>query len=267
MMKVSYIVTDPPNSFGGFDEFTAVLRKIKTLGFQGVEFSLTHPPGFQPEDLLKSVEDIELPIVALLTGANYFNEGLCLSSPSDDVRRRAVDRLREYVNVAARFGAILVVGQMQGFLKDEPNRRLGEARIEQCLKEVTAIAERHGTTIVLEQVNHLQTGFNNTVKDVLELTERIGSAYFKPMLDTFHLNIEEKSLTDPIYRVGKNLRHFHLCESNAGVPGSGHIDFRQIFGVLEEIDYSGHVSVKSYREPWLVAAQSWAKHLKRENLM
>ena len=47
VIKVSSIVTDPPNSFGGFDEFTAALRKIKTLGFQGVEFGLTHPLGFQ----------------------------------------------------------------------------------------------------------------------------------------------------------------------------------------------------------------------------
>ena len=267
MMKVSYIVIDPPNSFGGFDKFMAVLRKIKALGFHAVEFNLTQPPGYELQDLLTFVQDIDLPVAALLTGSHYFDKGLCMSSAKDSVRRRAVQCLQECVDIAAKFDAVLVVGQMQGFLTDEPDRHLGEERIEQCLKELATAADQHRTTVVLEQVNHLQTGFNNMVSDVIELTERIGSPYLKPMLDSFHLNIEEKSLTEPIHRVGKDLRHFHLCESNGGLPQSGHIDFKQIFAALDAIGYSGYVSVKTYREPWLVAAQSWAQYLKRENLM
>src|SRR5262249_50866858 len=81
-------------------------------------------------------------------------------------------------------------------------------------KTGVAEAERRGKTIAFETVNQLQAGFNNSLMDVMGLMAPIGSSHFKPMLDTFHMNIEEKSVTETIYRAGSNLAHFHLCESN-----------------------------------------------------
>ena len=93
--------------------------------------------------------------------------------------------------------------------------------------------KEHGATVVVEPVNHLQCGFHNTLDAVLNLTERIGSKQLKPMLDSFHMNIEETSMTEPILRAGKNLApHFHLCESNGGFLGSGHLNLRPILETL-----------------------------------
>ncbi|MBI4472387.1 MAG: sugar phosphate isomerase/epimerase, partial [Acidobacteria bacterium] len=122
MTKLSYIIVELPDSFGSFDNFAAALRRVKELGYHGVEFNLTRPAGFEVEKLARFVEAIDLRVVSFLTGANYFGEGLCLSSPRTEVRLRAVERLQEYTQIAARFGAVLVVGQMQGFLSDELNR-------------------------------------------------------------------------------------------------------------------------------------------------
>ena len=133
-------------------------------------------------------------------------------------------RLQECAAVASQFGALLVVGQMQGFLSDEPDQSKGEARIESCLKRVVEAAEQYGTTIAFEPVNHLQAGFHNTLEAVMALARRIDSPRFKPMLDSFHMNIEEVSLTEPIYQAGRDLAHFHLCESNGGFLGSGHLN-------------------------------------------
>jgi len=69
----------------------------------------------------------------------------------------------------------------------------------------------------------------------------------KPMVDTLHINIEETSLTQPIYDCGGALRHVHLCESNGGVFGSGSIDFGAVLRVLDDIGYAGFASVKVYR--------------------
>ena len=91
----------------------AVLRRIKELGYEGVEFNLTPPAGFELNDLRRFAESIRLQVLSFLTGANYFRHGLCLSSPRIEVRELAV--LRKYTQMAAQFGAVLVVGQMQGF--------------------------------------------------------------------------------------------------------------------------------------------------------
>lgn len=260
-MRFSYIIVERPDSFGSHAKFADALRRLKDLGYQGVEFNLMQPTGFEIDTLCKLVESINLPVVSFLTGANYFSEGLCLSSPHADVRKRAVARLKFCTQIAAQFGALIVVGQMQGFLSDEPDQQVGAARIEACMREVVEAAEQHGTTVVFEPVNHLQAGFHNTLDDVLALAARINSPRFKPMLDTFHINIEEQSMTEPIFRAGNNLGHFHLCESNGSRLGSGHLDFKSIFAALNSIAYDGYVSIKVYRHPWYIGAEAAVKHL------
>ena len=266
MSKLSYIVVEQPASFGSFDNFAAALGRIKELGYQGVELNMVRPAGFDIDELAELAKSLELPVVSFMTGANYFGEGLCLSSPDTQNRRRAVERLQAYTAVAGRLGAILVIGQMQGFSSDEPDRELAEARIEECLHGVMEAAERNGVAVVLEPVNHLQAGFNNTLSQVTALVERIGSPNLKPMLDTFHINIEEKSMTEPIERIGANVGHFHLCETNGGAPGSGHLDFKAVFAALDAVGYAGWVSVKNYRQPWNVAAETAMQHLVKNSL-
>lgn len=266
MPRISYILVERADSFGSFDEFVTVLRRIKELGYHGVELNMVRPAGFEADVLADLADSIDLPVVSLMTGGNYFGEGLCLSSPDAQLRRRAVARLQEYTAIAARLDAILVIGQMQGFLSDEPDRELAETRIEECLRGVVQAAEQHGANIVLEPVNHLQTSFNNSLTQVMALVERIGSPRLKTMLDTFHINIEEKSMTEPIHRVGANIGHFHLCETNGGAPGSGHLDYNSVFEALKVIDYTGWVSVKNYRQPWDIGAEAVIEYLREHSL-
>jgi sugar phosphate isomerase/epimerase len=74
------------------------------------------------------------------------------------------------------------------------------------------------------------------------------------MVDTVHLNIEEKSLTQPIYDCGAELRHVHLCESNGGLFGTGHMAFGPILQALDDIGYNHFGSVKVYRRATMVEA-------------
>lgn len=262
MPPISYILVDRLDSFRSLEDLQSVLRHIKSLGYDGVELNLTPNTTFEMGALADFAESIQLPVVSFLSGANYFAEGLCLSSPDDGVRDRAVRRLQELVVVASRFGALLVIGQMQGFLSDEPDLAKAEARIESCLKPVVETAEQCGTTIAFEPVNHLQAGFHNTLESVMALARRLDSPRFKPMLDSFHMNIEEESLTEPIYRAGSHLAHFHLCESNGSFLGSGHLNFAAVFAALKQIEYGGFASVKVYRHPWKAGAESSIRYLR-----
>jgi D-psicose/D-tagatose/L-ribulose 3-epimerase len=255
-------MVDSPDSFGSFEQFADALHVIKTLGYQGVEINLTGPKGCDVDAVTQLGDDLALPVVSLLTGGNYFRDNLCLVSPKAQTRREAVERLQTYTAIAARFDAVLVVGQMQGFSSDEPNAAEGEARIEAGLREVSGAAEQHGATIVIEPVNHLQVGFHHTLAEVTALIERIGSPHCKPMLDSFHINIEETSPTEPIDRAGPDLAHFHLCETNAGLLGSGHLDIPAIFGALDAVGYQGWISVKSYRHDLAAGAGAAMRHLK-----
>ena len=46
--------------------------------------------------------------------------------------------------------------------------------------------------------------------------ERIGEENIGLLLDTFHMNIEEKSIEKAIDTAGDKLFHFHACENDRG---------------------------------------------------
>jgi sugar phosphate isomerase/epimerase len=263
MIRLSYILLPRLTAFGSVDELRRILLHLRACGYDGVELNLTEPFGIEPAQLELLVREIGLTIPSFLTGEAYA-DGLCLSSPSADVRRRTVDRLVGYVNVASQFGALLVVGLLQGLRRDEPDPIVANGRIVEGLKPVAKAAAAKGVDLVIEPVNHLQVGFNNTVAEVRSLIAQIGSPAVRPMVDTVHLNIEERSLTEPILACGRALRHVHLCESNGGPFGTGHIDFAAVGNALAQIGYEGFASVKVYRLSTIEeAARASIDYLKR----
>ena len=64
------------------------------------------------------------------------------------------------------------------------------------------------------------------------------------LLDTFHMNIEERDMMESIEISKDRLFHFHVADSNRWAPGYGHIDFRGIINKLVGVGYGGYVSVE-----------------------
>lgn len=263
MIHFSYIIIDPLASLEDDDAVRRTFDLLKTCGYEGVELNLTPALLDDLDRVAPWIADSGLVVPSFLTGLAY-QEGLCLSSPDAEVRRRTVTRLVGYLEAAQRFDAILVVGLLQGLRSDEPDEQVAQERIVAGLGEVAAAAEQQGVEFVVEPVNHLQVGFNNSVAEVRQLTAAVGSPAIRPMVDTIHMNIEDPSLTQPIYDCGPALRHVHLCESTGGLFGSGHIDFGAVLRALDAIGYDDFASVKVYRKAGLeAAARSSIAYLRR----
>jgi sugar phosphate isomerase/epimerase len=252
-VKLSFLIYEPIPDLGELDRR---MGRIAALGYQGIELSTSHPMPYPAEEVVALSRKHGLPVVSLLSGWSYSNEGLCLASPREDVRRRAVERLTEYVDYAARLGAVVVVGLMQGLRSDEPAEAEANRRIAACLRPVAEAAVQRGAVVVLEPVNHLQVGFNHTAAEAAAMVERVGSPGLSYMLDTIHLNIEERSVTETIRAHGRRIRHFHLCETNGGPFGTGNLDFDRVRRTLDEVGYAHFASVKIYRKVgWEEAAR------------
>src|SRR5262249_8911002 len=145
---------------------------------------------------------------------------------------------------------------------DEPDETKANERIAACLRPVAEAAAERGTVVVLEPVNHLQVGFNHTAADAAAMVGRVGSPGLSYMLDTIHLNIEERSILEAIRAHGRRIRHFHLCETNGGRFGTGNLDFPRVLRALDEAGYAHFASVKIYRNAdWEEAAQGAIKFL------
>jgi sugar phosphate isomerase/epimerase len=261
-MKPSFLLYAPVPNLADLDRRMGV---VASLGYRGIELTASHPFPYPVEEVRALTRKHSLPVVSMLSGWSYANEGLCLASPRAEVRQQAVDRLIQYAGYAAEVGAVLVVGLMQGLRSDEPDEAKANERIAACLRPIAEAAAHRGTTLVLEPVNHLQVGFNHTAAEAAAMVQRVDSPGLSYMLDTIHLNIEERSILDTIRAHGGHIRHFHLCETNGRLFGTGNLDFPAVLRTLEESGYAHYASVKIYREPdWQETARSAIAFL-REN--
>jgi D-psicose/D-tagatose/L-ribulose 3-epimerase len=86
----------------------------------------------------------------------------------------------------------------------------------------------------------------NTARDAAAMVTRVNHPHVGMLYDTFHANIEEKDPPRALAEVGKHVIHFHISENDRGVPGSGHVLWRQTFETLRKINYDGWLTIEAF---------------------
>jgi len=114
------------------------------------------------------------------------------------------------------------------------------------LRSLAAFAGDHGVIICLEPLNRFETSFINLAAQAIEIIDRVDHPACQIMLDTFHMNIEEKSSGDAIRATGPRLKHVHACENDRGAPGSGNVAWHEVAQALKDIHYAGPLVIESF---------------------
>jgi len=244
-MKFSYVLPDPA-SYGDWAEFEGDLACVQQAGYDAVELQIADPATFDEPRVRAVLDTVGLPMCAFQTGATYAARGNCLCTADDAVRERTAQLLLSFVDLAARWQAVIVLGSLQGRFKEEPNRAAGEARIREALRRVGEYAVGKKTTVAFEPVNHGEISFHNTIAEAAALVRGLDLPSVRLMADTFHMNIEEKDMLTPLAGIQDILAHVHLSETNRGVLGEGHWDTRGFLAELRRIGYGGFCSVGVY---------------------
>jgi D-psicose/D-tagatose/L-ribulose 3-epimerase len=129
----------------------------------------------------------------------------------------------------------------------EPHEREAQRRLAvEGLKALADHAAEHGVKIGVEPLNRFETDLVNTAEQALELVDRVGGDSVGVLLDTFHMNIDEKSLGDAVRLVGDRLVQVHTCENDRGTPGTGHLPWGDLFEALHDIDFQGPLVIESF---------------------
>ena len=244
-LKLSYVLPSPrlEADWDGFDGDLACLRHE---GYDAVELQIANPVELDEPRLRASLAAVGFDLCAFQTGGTYATRGNCLCSPDAPVRRRTEDLLRAFVDLARRFGSVIVFGSLQGQRRFEPDLVAGRQRIVEAMTRIGRYATSQAVRIAYEPVNHLETDYFNRIADVVEWVRRLGEPGLALMVDTFHMNIEEASLTAPLAAIGDLLAHVHLSETNRDVLGRGHLPTSAFLQELRRIGYRGICSVGVY---------------------
>jgi len=232
---------------GGFDQ---KLARAAELGADGVELMTVAPALLDFAAIKLSLVQAGLAASAVGSGGVAFAAGLTLLHADPAQASRAAARLRQLADFAAAVGAPLVtIGSFRGRLASVGAR--GRERMIALLQEGAAYAAGQGVRLAVEPLNRYETDIVLNAGEGLALVNDAGHPALGLLLDTFHVNIEEASWTEPFRRLmaAGRLWHVHLGDNNRLPPGQGLIDFPAVVATLRQIGYNGYLSAELLARP------------------
>jgi sugar phosphate isomerase/epimerase len=249
-----------------FTEFENALSLLKANGFDGVELNL----NFSDKPLLTRIKDAideaGLKLAAVGTGLLYAIDHLSFTDPDPAKRARAVAVVNGLVRFASEAHANVIIGMVRGVRpldSDSITELLGK-----CLEECDSAAEESGTKLALEAINRYETQSLNTAKEVATLIDKLKLRASGILLDTFHMNIEERSIENTLSNYLSRIVHFHIADSNRWPPGNGHLNVDALLKQLRDKGYQSWVSAEILPQPSRAdAVKETADYLKRCNLL
>lgn len=223
------------------------LRKIAGWGFDGVELPLENPGDWDPGHAGGLLAELELSSV---TGA-VLGPGRELTAASDAVIAATADYVRTAIDVAAVQGSPLVIGPMytsvgRTWRMDGSERRDVLATLRESLAALADYAGQRGVRLAVEPLNRYETSLLNTTEQVLEVIGELPAETIGLNLDTYHMNIEERSLREALELAGDRLLHLQVCGNDRGAPGRDHLDWAGIRDGLAAIGYQGMLGIESF---------------------
>jgi len=252
-MNFAMVVTTPDSKFAGValrGSMADSLARVKRLGFQGVELSYRDPKTVDVPALRGLLDSHRLPVVALATGRSYGEDRLSFTDRDAAVRRRAIARVADYLELARVLDNPLVIfGLIRGFIPQDVKPVTARGWAREAIRRAADRAARHGTRIVVEPINRFECNFLASVEETLEFLDEVDRPNVGILADAFHMNIEDVSIAGSLRRAGRRLFHVHVADSNRWAPGTGHLDFAEILRTLYAMRYKGYVSVECMPKP------------------
>lgn len=232
-----------------------VLEQIKDIGFDGVEVPIF---DVNPEvwfSWRKKLDELGLDRVAVTINGSDFNQ----ISANVDERKATLERNKRAIDCAVILDSKLLTGPYHSALgvftgKAPTKQELIWAK--ENLWELAEYADSMGITLGLEYLNRFESYLATSTDELLELVNEINHPACKVMFDTFHANIEEKSLFEAVQKLDDKLVHVQLSENDRGTLGAGHVNIEEVLIALKSINYEGMISIEAFSEK-LAAANIW----------
>lgn len=222
-----------------------LLPRIRDAGFDGIEVPIFDPHVFEARAVGRELNRVGLE----RTAVTIIPRGLSLGASDGSIRARAIEHVRACIAAARDAGIHLLSGPIYtpvGYLTGR-RRTDDEWRwVVDSWQHLSGDVHAAQMEIGIEPLNRFETYFLNTIQDALALCDAIGDPSIGILLDTFHANIEEKSICDAVKHAAPHLKHLHTCENDRGVPGSGHVEWPEFFAAVAEIGYARWLTIESF---------------------
>lgn len=232
---------------------TEALKKlaptVKQMGFDMIEVPLEGIGDLDYKTGAQIIKDSGLGVSTC--AAMGPDRDLIHSDPA--IRENGLNYIRQAIDATHTLGGTNLVGPIYSAVgrvwqQSADDRAKDVDLLVTNLSTLARYAADKGVVLGIEPLNRFETSFLNLADQAIEVIDRVDSPACQIMLDTFHMNIEEKSLGAAIRKTGKRLAHFHACENDRGAPGSGNVAWGEVAQALRDIHYDGPVVIESFTD-------------------
>ena len=229
------------------EELEKLAPRVKEMGFDWIEVPLEDLADMDHKRGAEIVKEYDLGV----SGCVAMGPDRDLIHPDKTIRDNGMDYVKGSIQAVHDLGGNNLVGPLYSAVgrtwqsTAEERARDTDLLVEN-LGELAKFAADYDVMLCVEPLNRFETSFINLAWQAIDVVDRVDHPNCGIMLDTFHMNIEEKSLGNAIRAVGPRLHHVHACENDRGAPGTGNIPWDEVARALNEINYEGPVVIESF---------------------
>src|SRR5258706_4270857 len=118
MIESAVTISLVPEARGGpfvfWDDLPAAVRKAAALGYDAIEIFPPGPKAIDVGELRGLLNETNLRVAAVGTGAGWVKHKLHLCLPDPNARERAREFIRSIIDFGGEFQAPAIIGSMQG---------------------------------------------------------------------------------------------------------------------------------------------------------
>jgi D-psicose/D-tagatose/L-ribulose 3-epimerase len=226
------------------EELLPVCEQLKDAGYDGVELPMFNL-DLDYAALGKQLDDLGLGRTAVTIRGEEDNP----ISPDAAVRAKGIELTKKTLDCCAAAGVDNLVGPYHSALGYFSGAGPTEDEWKWGVKSMRAVAEHAGEVGVklgVEALNRFECYFLNTHADSTRFVREVDHPACGMMYDTFHSNIEEKSVTEAVKAGGDKLFHIHISENDRSTPGEGIVRWDENFDAIKECGFDGWMVIEAF---------------------
>ncbi len=222
--------------------FVERIEKVAAVGMKAFEF---WGWGNKDIDAIKAAKD-KCGLEVATFGADV---GGALVDPSN--RDKLPEALKKSVEVAHKLDCkrmlVTTGNEIEGVRRGNQHQSIVDG-----LKVAAEILEDEGITFSLEPLNVLVNHkgyYLYTSEEGFQIVDQVGSANVGLLFDIYHQQITEGNLIANITASIDKITHFHVADvPGRHEPGTGEINYRNVFKSISEAGYEGFVGLEFWPE-------------------
>lgn len=227
------------------DRLWPTVEALREMGYDSVELPLFEPDLDRFGQWGTKLDGLGMGRTAVTVCGEENNP--IASDPA--VRQRGVESVRRAIACCQAAGCTHLVGPFHSalgvFSGAGPTEDEWKWGVE-SMRQMAESAAEAGVLLAVECLNRFETYLLNTHADAARFVREVDHPSCRMMYDTFHANIEEKSVRGALDACRDVLAHVHISENDRSTPGAGAVRWQETFDALRAIDYDGQLVVEAF---------------------